>query len=323
MSDRTPLSDQATWSIAAAARATGLTQHTLRAWERRFGFPMPARLPSGHRRFTTEQVERLKLITRALAQGHRASAVVPLPLERLLTLLPRGVSDGRTPQHWSARVIQHLEAFDLVAVARALHHAAATHGVSVFLRQYVHPLLVEVGERWARGELDIRHEHLLSEAVEDELRALRQALEPGAVGRPLVLAALPGETHGLPLHIVALAAVARGRRVHLLGLDTPLDEIVHTANATDAEAVGVTVSASNASPRTVTLLNQLHAALPPRTALWVGGSGAATLEGLHPGIDRVADLEALEERLTRLAMVAGGGQREYPQRKSRGTRRRP
>jgi len=323
MSHRTPSAEQATWSIAAVARATGLTQHTLRAWERRFGFPTPVRLPSGHRRFTTEQVERLRLVKSALAQGHRASAVVPLPLEKLLALLPPGVTNGRTPEHWCASVIHHLEAFDLAAVARALHLAAAAHGVSVFLRQYVHPLLVEVGERWARGQLDIRHEHLLSEAVEDELRALRQALEPGAAGRPLVLAALPGETHGLPLHMVALAAVARSRRVHLLGLDTPLDEIVHTAGATDAEAVGVTVSTASASARTVALLNQLHAALPPRTALWVGGSGAGLLEGLHPGVQLIAELDTLEERLTRLSLASGDGQQGRPKRKTRGAGRRP
>ncbi len=316
-------SEHATWSIAAAAHATGLTQHTLRAWERRFGFPAPLRLPSGHRRFTTEQVERLKLIKSALAQGHRASSVVPLPLERLLALLPVGASNGHDPAHWCASVIQHLEAFDLAAVARALHHAAAAHGVGVFLRERVHPLLVEVGERWARGQLDIRHEHLLSEAVEDELRALRQALEPGVVGRPLVLAALPGEAHGLALHIVALAAVARGRRVHLLGLDTPLDEIVHTAGATDAEVVGVTVSPTSALPPTVALLNQLHAALPPRTALWVGGSGVSLLDGLHPAIDRISDLDALEERLTRLALASGDGQRTHSQGKTRGSGRRP
>lgn len=314
--------DEAAWSIAAAARATGLTQHTLRAWERRFGFPAPVRLPSGHRRFTTEQVERLKLIRRALAQGHRASAVVPLSVERLLALLPAAASDPHSPAHWCAGVIERVKAFELQAVARTLHHAAAALGARAFLEQRVLPLLTEVGDRWARGQLDIRHEHLLSEVVEDELRALRLALEPASEGRPLLLAALPGELHGLPLHVVALAAAARGRRVRLLGLDTPLDEIVQTAFGTDAEVVGVTVSASNRPTAAVATLNRLHGALASRAALWVGGSGIAGLDGLHPAIARIADLTALDEQPARLPGAMAAGER-IRGRRTHGAARRP
>lgn len=318
-----PPVEYATWSIAAAARATGLTQHTLRAWERRFGFPAPVRLPSGHRRFTTEQVERLKLVKRALTQGHRASAVVPLSLERLLALLPAAASDANSGARWSAGVIEHLRAFHLQAVAGALRHASAALGVRAFLEERIIPLLTEVGQRWAAGLLDIRHEHLLSEAVEDELRALRLALEPGAEGRPLLLAALPGEPHGLPLHIVGLAAAARGRRVRLLGLDTPLDEIVATAAGTDAEVVGVTVSSSGCSPRTVVMLNRLYAAVAPRATVWVGGSGLGQLDGLHPAIARIGDLHALDERLALLRLAAAAGEEKRTRRKARGTHRRP
>lgn len=315
--------DEAAWSIAAAARATGLTQHTLRAWERRFGFPAPVRLPSGHRRFTTEQVERLKLIRRALTQGHRASAVVPLPVERLHALLPSLAAEPDPAAHWCAGVIEHLRSFNLQAVASALRHASAALGVRVFLEERVLPLLVEVGTRWERGQLDIRHEHLLSETLEDELRALRLALEPGSEGRPLLLAALPGELHGLPLHVVALAAAARGRRVRLLGLDTPLEEIFQAALGTNAEVVGISVSAPNASAATVAALNRLHTALAPRAALWVGGSGSAGLEGLHPAIARIADLKTLDEQLARLPGAAVVGERVRGKRGSRGAARRP
>ena len=34
------------WPMGAVARRTGIGEHTLRAWERRFGFPAPHRLES-------------------------------------------------------------------------------------------------------------------------------------------------------------------------------------------------------------------------------------------------------------------------------------
>ena len=43
-------------SIGELAAATGVAVPTLRAWERRYGRPAPARLRSGHRRYGPEQV---------------------------------------------------------------------------------------------------------------------------------------------------------------------------------------------------------------------------------------------------------------------------
>src|SRR3954470_8465576 len=44
-------------TISAVAEATGVSAAVLRSWERRHGFPVPARAGSGHRRFDTRAVE--------------------------------------------------------------------------------------------------------------------------------------------------------------------------------------------------------------------------------------------------------------------------
>jgi MerR family transcriptional regulator, light-induced transcriptional regulator len=53
------------FSIHAVARLTGVREGTLRAWERRYGFPDPRRLEGGHRRYTRSDVDALR---RALAE---------------------------------------------------------------------------------------------------------------------------------------------------------------------------------------------------------------------------------------------------------------
>lgn len=65
-------------SIGEVVRATGLGEATLRAWERRYGFPQPRREPSGHRRYAAEEVER---ILRVLAERERGIAL-PVAIER-------------------------------------------------------------------------------------------------------------------------------------------------------------------------------------------------------------------------------------------------
>jgi DICT domain-containing protein len=72
-------------SIGDVVRATGLGEATLRAWERRYGFPQPQREPSGHRRYATEEVER---ILRVVAERERGVAL-PIAIERA-----RAVSTG-------------------------------------------------------------------------------------------------------------------------------------------------------------------------------------------------------------------------------------
>jgi MerR family transcriptional regulator, light-induced transcriptional regulator len=65
-------------SIGDVVRATGLTEATLRAWERRYDFPQPQREPSGHRRYETGEVER---ILRVVAERERGIAL-PVAIER-------------------------------------------------------------------------------------------------------------------------------------------------------------------------------------------------------------------------------------------------
>src|SRR5690242_6382061 len=74
-------------SIGAVARATGLSPDTLRVWQRRYGFPVPQRRPSGHRLYSVADVRRLRRISEALSRGHRPGQVVPLPEPRLESLL--------------------------------------------------------------------------------------------------------------------------------------------------------------------------------------------------------------------------------------------
>ena len=57
-------------------QVTGFTEHAIRVWEKRYGKPVPERLPSGHRRYTHDQMQWLLQVKEALSQGHRISDVI-------------------------------------------------------------------------------------------------------------------------------------------------------------------------------------------------------------------------------------------------------
>lgn len=82
--------DATLWSMGAVSQRTGISEHTLRAWEKRFGFPDPVRLESGHRRYPVSQVRRLTAIQSALVRGHRIGDVIHLDEAGIDALLASG-----------------------------------------------------------------------------------------------------------------------------------------------------------------------------------------------------------------------------------------
>jgi len=66
-------------TIREVAARSGVPAGTLRMWEERYGFPKPQRLPSGHRRFTEDQVDAV----RAVVAARDAGLSLPSAIERV------------------------------------------------------------------------------------------------------------------------------------------------------------------------------------------------------------------------------------------------
>jgi DICT domain-containing protein len=64
--------------IGQVVERTGVAEATLRVWERRYGFPAPDRLASGHRRYSTDQVE----LIRAVAAKRAAGLTLPVAIDQ-------------------------------------------------------------------------------------------------------------------------------------------------------------------------------------------------------------------------------------------------
>ena len=64
--------------IGEVVERTGIAEATLRMWERRYGFPAPERLASGHRRYSEREVE----LIRAVAAKRAAGLALPVAIEQ-------------------------------------------------------------------------------------------------------------------------------------------------------------------------------------------------------------------------------------------------
>lgn len=299
-------------SIGALAAATGIPPDTIRTWERRYGFPAAERKPSGHRVYPVTTIPRLRRVAEALARGHRAAEVVPASeaaLEALLAALspappePPPLLRAATGPVASLAVGERLEAvrrFDADLLRRSFQGDWARLGPLPFLEESAGPFLHALGEAWAGGSLDIRHEHFGSAVVGDFLRTVRQPLADRARGPVVALATLAGELHGLGLQMSALVFAQNGWRPLILGVDTPAGQLVALAREAPLGAVALSlVHRDGRGPAAA--LRSLRAKLPRRIPLLVGGAAAPA--GQRPGIEVFPDLTSLDRWLERAAPV--------------------
>lgn len=280
-----------TYSIGRAASVSGISCATLRMWERRYGRPVPVRLPSGHRRYTADQVRWLKRVAEALARGARASEAVEADEAGLDALL--GAETRKSTDPAVERLVQHARAFRSRELVADLQAAWKELGARRFLLERIAPFTTELGRAWADGRVEIRHEHHATAHVDDLLRVLRRTLPAPESDTVLVLTTLPGETHGLGLQMVAMLSLLEGVAVRVLGTETPIEEIVATARETGADAVGIGVSLSTGGPDTDRVLATLRRALPDDVRLIVGGAGARGARRGPRSIEYARDLREM------------------------------
>jgi len=293
--------DSGLHAIGEVASATGITPETLRIWERRYGRPRAVRLPSGHRRYTAEQIAWLRRVAEALARGHRPHKVLALKAGELDALLAPPTGEGDDGELEPMLVMaRDFRAAQLRAALAS--HWDAQDAVG-FLTDRVAPLLRQVGREWAAGRFDIRHEHFVTEVVQDVLRHARTTF-----GRPegpggVLLTTLRGERHGLGLQMAGLVCASLGLPYVILGVDSPTEEIVRASRELHAAVVGISVSLSSGGVETDRALTLLRRALPGHVRLVVGGDGARRARRGPRGVEYVSDLRAWQAALRALAVA--------------------
>ena len=304
-----PLADEPLLSIAAVERETGLGKDTLRAWERRYGFPVPQRDGSGVRGYPRALVDRLALIRRALLAGERPGrllALAPAQLDAVLAeIANRPV--GRAP----AQPDGHAPVLDidegLIALrsggAEALRHwltlALARTGLGDFVVDGIAPLTVAVGQAWVDGRVAVYEEHLYSEAVQAVLRSAMLPFQAGLEARAprILLTTVPGEAHGLGLLMAEALMTLQACRCLSLGTQTPLADIAAAARVHQIDVVALSFSESLPASQALPALAELRASLPASVMIWAGG-GAAALRGLRlPGIRVMTRLAGIGEAI--------------------------
>lgn len=217
--------------IGELSRRLGVSEHVLRAWERRYGLPEPVRSEGGFRLYSSADVARIRRMQAHIADGLSTAQAAQATRAEQPSTSPAATSAGASvtgPVAAAEALALALDVFDEPAAQAALDRLLSDYTVETVLREVLLPYLRRLGERWASGEVSVAHEHFASNLLRGRLTSLARGWGSGN-GPTAVLACAPGERHDLPLLMLGIALNRLGWRIVYLGGDTPVEVLSHVA----------------------------------------------------------------------------------------------
>ncbi len=324
--------DEQRHPIQVVAHRTGLSQHVIRMWEKRYEAVTPKRTATNRRLYSEADIERLRLLHRAIRGGRRIGHATQLSTRELVAVVSadekgaatapaarvpvahvpvaRGTRlEAATFQTHVETCLRAVEELTPVVLEDALHHATVALSQPVMLEQVVVPLIHVIGDRWHDGSLRIANEHMASGVIREFLNTLRRRTDPSshAGHAPHLIVATPtGQLHGLGADLVTAVAVAEGWRVTTLGVNLPVAEIAGAVYQQPAKAVALSLVYPADDFALNNELRTLRRQLPAPVALLVGGRAAQGYREVLTEIDAilVPDLPSLRTALGALSSSA-------------------
>ena len=282
------MKDEAKYPIKAVSKLTGLSQHVIRAWEKRYQAIQPTRTGTNRRLYSEEEINRLRLLKEAIAQGHNIGNVANMDSEDLKTLItgngsiapaqtqPETAPNKPGVSNYLDELIAATQSLDNKRIERILLNASVTLSQPLLIDQLIIPFLQKIGELWQEGSLRIFHEHLASAVIRTFLADLLATIKTPSHAPILIVTTPSGQYHEIGALIVALTSASVGWQVTYLGPNLPAEEISAAAIEKNARIVLLSIVFPPDDPHLKLELERIRVLLPDNISIFVGGRASSS-----------------------------------------------
>jgi DNA-binding transcriptional MerR regulator/methylmalonyl-CoA mutase cobalamin-binding subunit len=280
------------YTIKEAARLSGVSEASLRAWERRYGVVVPQRNASGYRVYSPEDLEAVSTMRSLVANGWSPAEAANAVRTGEVPALAEPVVEGATEQTptvseesdaatFSRLFLSAATQLDTAGIEDSLDAGFALGSFEYVVDSWLFPTLRMLGSGWASGEVDIAAEHAATHAVHRRLSSAFEAAGSRSRG-PVVVVGLPsGSQHDLGALAFATAIRRRGADVLYLGANVPVDSWETAVKSRAARAAVLAVVTPVDRPTAIAVAERLLNRDVPPIVCSGGASGAALSTGVH------------------------------------------
>jgi methylmalonyl-CoA mutase cobalamin-binding subunit len=282
------------FTIKQAARMVGVTQATLRTWERPNRDVPPRRTETGYRTYDSLAIARLTTMRRLVAEGWSPKNAAAGILSGEVGVDGSTASEPPGPDEpvGTAHTDEFLAAaarMDLLGIQRSLDAGMSTGSFEHAVDSWLMPALVALGDDWARGAVDVAGEHAASHLVLRRLSAAFEAAGSRSRGPKVVVGLPTGSQHELGALAFATALRRLGHDVLYLGPSVPEASWLAAVLAHGADAAVLSVVTESDRPAARAAVDALRADRPGLLVA-VGGGGSTSLGAdAHELPQRIAD----------------------------------
>jgi DNA-binding transcriptional MerR regulator/methylmalonyl-CoA mutase cobalamin-binding subunit len=269
------------YRIRTVSQLTGVSTATLRAWERRYGVPTPARTASAYRLYGEGDVALIRRMSDLVKQGVAAAEAARSVLATSAREAPSSPGELDPFASAGARIIDAAVRFDPDALELEAKRVLSLGPGLMICERVIGPAFRRIGELWHEGVITIAQEHLASQVILGTLIDLLRLSQPADSSRRVALACFADEDHVLGLYGAALRFASWGFRTMIIGARTPPSAIARVVSSLDPDVVALSVTIPPASAHARELVDGYADAC--RNTPWVVGGDAS--EGLRAWIE--------------------------------------
>jgi MerR family transcriptional regulator, light-induced transcriptional regulator len=270
------------FSIQTASRLSGLSTHTIRAWEKRYKALTPERFSNGRRLYSSFEIDRLIMLSELTKIGTSISQIANLPDDELKKIYQKIIHSPhllnpieKRPQEFDvldlrSKLLSAVSHYHVALISQLLSDARASVSPKVFALEILTPLLHEVYERLEKnifntGQIQV----LLAIAKFHAGNIIYSHIEiSGKSGQRFILAGIEKEHHSFNLLISALLCCHHTKEFYYLNSDLPAESIVEAVKATESNILILSVPPIEAT-ELLTYLNFIYDSLNGKIKIWI------------------------------------------------------
>lgn len=228
--------------IKRAAELVGVSEATLRVWERRYGLGATHRSESGYRLYDRNDISALKEMQRLVAAGwaaHEAAKSAKSQKSENSAFDSNGSSN--VFDTLSERFFSAINTLDSIELQNVLDEAFAKSSFEYTIDNWLAPTLEKLGKLWQQDKVSIASEHFASHAIMRRLSAAYESAGQSKKGPKVIIGAPSGSVH--EIGTLAFATVIRrlGLPVIYLGVEVPSQSWVDAVKQYNADVVVISV----------------------------------------------------------------------------------
>lgn len=275
------LSREPVYNIKSVSEQTGVPPVTLRAWERRYSFPVPHRTETGYRLYSEYDIASVNWLKQQTDAGMTIAQAVKL----LVSLVERGedplvkgmamkevVEEGfKSIEQVQPSLVEALMNFDEDEARRLMEYAFSMYTLEQVLMEIIQPTMVEFGDRWHAGEISIATEHFATNQC--RLFLLNAYGMTGEISRKgsIVAACAPGELHEMGLLTLTVLLRSHGWNVTYLGANVSLNRFAESVLKVRPQVLLFSATTENSANALIDLVSVLEELPDPKPIIGLGG----------------------------------------------------